>query len=162
MIDSQAKHDAVATFTRDHLRAHLSDRMTVVQDVHPVTVDGGDAAEQKRVMGSPARYCEVLYSGDRRFGPLSIAGTPIETAEVFEINVWLEASRGEFADEQARFRAAIKGLTGLVTAFYRGASLRTDSGDAFTVGIPTDVRIDHVELRKGALAHFASFLVLVL
>ncbi len=95
MTDSQDKHDAVATFTREHLHAHLSDRTIVVQDVHPVTIDGGDAAEQKRVMGSQL-YAEVLYAGDRRFRPLSVAGTPIETAEVFEINVWLEADRERF------------------------------------------------------------------
>lgn len=153
------KHQALAARVEELLKA-ADRRFSVVRYVPDATRDGATAADQKKVMGAPARYAEVLYAGDAEpDAPRNAARRVVTATERFDVGVWWEqdTSRGK---GEAAFVAAIKGAEGLVTSLYAQSTLRLGDPSSAPVcsarlGDPEQISFFDVQLRSGVVAFHA-------
>lgn len=149
------KHRALAGRVEELLRAADS-RFNVARYVPDETRDGASVGDQRRVMGDPARYAEVLYAGDAEpSSPRNGARRVVTPTERFDIGVWWEWDRRARGKGEAAFVAAIKGPEGLVTTLYSEATIRLGPGCSARLGDPEQIAFFDVQLRPGAAAFHA-------
>lgn len=150
------KHAALAARVTEILKAQ-DGRFSVVRYIPDETRDSvGSVADQKRIMGDPARYAEVLYAGDAEpSSPRNAARRVITPTETFDIGVWWEHDTRARGRGEAAFVAALKGPQGLVTTLYSEATLRLGPGRSARLGDPEQIAFFDVALRSGAVAFHA-------
>ncbi|MBE2186675.1 MAG: hypothetical protein IAE99_07885 [Rhodothermales bacterium] len=160
MTSMTTKRAALAAAVLRILSEHDA-RYRVAEHLDEVLLDlSSSEREQIRVMGSPARYAEVLYSGEAEALPgyTNVRGRATESRETFEVNVWWEISRTNRPADQTAWEACWKGGLGLVTILQRSATLST-AERAVLIDAPVEVQTYATQIRTGVLAHFGRLVV---